>query len=76
MPLPPAFNQHTPAGHLVSLDWGTYNVHIKSRKYDSAVTSVFEIQEAVVNPAEVRQSDKDADAYLYVRPVGQLGGND
>ena len=29
-----------------------------------------------MDPVEVRQSNKDADSYFYIRPVGQIGGND
>jgi hypothetical protein len=67
------FTVTTPLQHQAAMDYGTYDGHIKDRKWGWECPSAFEIRESLTAPSEILQSAKDPDAYLYIRPVGRVG---
>ena len=62
-------------GDRVVLPTRVFDIHIVRTKIGGPMLpSVFEIQKAIEAPEVVQRSKKDADALIYIRKVGRLGG--
>lgn len=69
------FDAKTPLGHSVQFttDGQRHIIFGENFKWGWELPSAFEVRASVINPREIYQSLKNADAYFYVREVGTTG---